>query len=83
MDKPSVLTYPVKTVTENAMFWKTLFRAEIFENAIFVFSNGQCETFENDDVTVSDLVPDTSVLLSPCLSFLDGPFFTTILRYAK
>ena len=49
---PTVHTHPVKTVTENGSFQKTLSRVEIFENAGFSFSSGRTKTgvFEYDDV---------------------------------
>ena len=36
---PTVHTYPVKTVIENASFQKTLSRVEVFENAVLLFSS--------------------------------------------
>ena len=49
---PTVHMYPVKTVTENGSFQKTLSRVEIFENASFSFTRGRTKTevFEYDDV---------------------------------
>ena len=57
-DTASVYTYPMKTVTENATFWKRSPEWNLFENAIFVFPCGQGKTelFENDDVSVLDPV---------------------------
>ena len=48
---PTVRTYPVKTVTENACF-QTLSSVEIFENACLSFSCGRTkmEVFEYDNV---------------------------------
>ena len=47
---PTVSTYPVKTVTENARF-QTLSSVEIFENPCLLFSCGRTKTevFEYDD----------------------------------
>lgn len=52
---PFVQTYPAKTVTKNILS-KTLFRVEIFKNAILLYSYGRMKTevFENDYVTVLD-----------------------------
>ena len=49
---PTVHSYPVKTVTENAPFQKKLARIEIFENAGFSFACVRMNTgdFEYDDV---------------------------------
>ena len=49
---PTVHTHPVKTVTENGSFQKTLSRVEIFKNAGFSFTSERTKTevFEYDDV---------------------------------
>ena len=64
---PTVHTYSVKKVTENASFSKTLSRVGIFYNAGFSFTceRMKTEVFEYDDVMRHHLRTNSSMTHAP------------------